>query len=462
MLSFVIATKVEEKSNKAASNIKENSAKLGEKAEEKINKTGDKLDKAIDKVVVQPAKEVIQATNEYRNKYDGISTIDLAVAATIVNKNPDMKEIVESNLDRIERISPIDHKVVEDPTQWGPWMALAGSQLIQMPDAKLKLAGIALMTPQGLISGGSAVNKWNSGDYEGAIQDGAVVLTLGLFGGIALQDSKGLLIQTTGKESNKFFNRGDGIYTLENGTSQGLLSGNDFVRVNLVNGVATNAYGRLGGNTVMLDRTSAGTVPGTSLISSGITNVLGLSGTSQTNAGSLTYTPTEIRPSQIFISNPVTGVTEVFHNALTDLKPTFVEGNMTIQVTPNGVAEITKVGNVDKGHLVERHAGWTDQELVNRVITTNISGASTFINDVTMDNTLKNILWNGSNLNNDISNWLYNSTTLRFKNDYTMNSVIGKGVYPNDLTNMIDLTRVRIILDREEEFFIPKTFYPIR
>ena len=65
-------------------------------------------------------------------------------------------------------------------------------------------------------------------------------------------------------------------------------------------------------------------------------------------------------------------------------------------------------------------------------------------------------------MNNDISNWLYNSTTLRFKNDYTMNSVIGKGVYPNDLTNMIDLTRVRIILDREEEFFIPKTFYPIR
>ena len=135
---------------------------------------------------------------------------------------------------------------------------------------------------------------------------------------------------------------------------------------------------------------------------------------------------------------------------------------MTIQVTPNGVAEITKVGNVDKGHLVERHAGWTEQELVNRIITTNISGASTFINDVTMDNTLKNIWWNGSNLNNDISNWLYNSTKPRFKNDYTMNSVIGKGVYPNDLTNMIDLTRVRIILDREEEFFIPKTFYPIR
>ena len=136
--------------------------------------------------------------------------------------------------------------------------------------------------------------------------------------------------------------------------------------------------------------------------------------------------------------------------------------DMIIQVTPNGITEITKIGNVDKGHLIERHAGWTDQELVNRVITTNISGASTFIDDITMDNTLSNILWNGNNLNNDISNWLYNSTTPRFKNNYNVNSVIGKGVYPNDITNVIDLTRVRIILDREGEFFIPKTFYPIK
>ena len=54
-----------------------------------------------------------------------------------------------------------------------------------------------------------------------------------------------------------------------------------------------------------------------------MTNVLGLPGTSQTNIGSLTYTSTEIRPSQIFISNPVTGVTEVFHNGLSGLIPTY-------------------------------------------------------------------------------------------------------------------------------------------
>ena len=91
-----------------------------------------------------------------------------------------------------------------------------------------------------------------------------------------------------------------------------------------------------------------------------------------------------------------------------------------------------------------------------------ISGASTFSDDITMNNALKQVLWNGNNLNNDISNWLYNSNDNRFRGLYDLNSVIGRGVYSNDTTNFIDLTRVRIILDRENEFFIPKTFYPAK
>ena len=100
--------------------------------------------------------------------------------------------------------------------------------------------------------------------------------------------------------------------------------------------------------------------------------------------------------------------------------------------------------------------------MVNRVINAGISGASTFSDDVTMNNALKQVLWNGSNLNNDISNWLYISNDNRFIENYNMNSTIGRGVYRNDLTNFIDLTKVKIILDKEGEFFIPKTFYPIR
>ena len=52
--------------------------------------------------------------------------------------------------------------------------------------------------------------------------------------------------------------------------------------------INTNAYGRIDGNTLMLDRTSVGAEPGTSLISSGMTNVLGLPETSQTNIGDTT------------------------------------------------------------------------------------------------------------------------------------------------------------------------------
>ncbi len=28
---------------------------------------------------------------------------------------------------------PFDHRIVENPIQWAPWMTLAGSGLIQMP-----------------------------------------------------------------------------------------------------------------------------------------------------------------------------------------------------------------------------------------------------------------------------------------------------------------------------------------
>ena len=103
---------------------------------------------------------------------------------------------------------------------------------------------------------------------------------------------------------------GDGDYYLPNGTSAVRVSGDDVIRINLVNGVPANAYGILDGKFVM------GNMPtGNSLIPlGGSSTILGLPAPASTsagvlpnpyqNAGSLTYTPTEVRPSQIFISNP--------------------------------------------------------------------------------------------------------------------------------------------------------------
>ena len=316
--------------NKTTKTVENKSKEIAAKVEGNIVAATEKLDETVDKVIVQPTKNVIQTTLENRKKYENVLILDIAVASVITEANPALKEDVEKGLEIANKYSLIEARTLEDPTKWSPWLAVAGSGLIQMPDGKAKAAGIALMVPQGIISAASAYNKGKSGDYEGAIQDGALSLSLFMLSGMAVQDSKGLLTQTTGKDSNKFFNKGDGIYTLENGTSQGLLSGNDFVRVNYVNGVATNAYGRLGGNTIMLDRSSVGAMSGTGLISSSVTNILGLPAPARvetlpdpySNSGLLTYTPEVTRVNRVFISDP-SGMTTEYQVGLNGLKPTY-------------------------------------------------------------------------------------------------------------------------------------------
>ncbi|MCP1225877.1 hemagglutinin repeat-containing protein, partial [Sebaldella sp. S0638] len=269
--------------------------------------------------------EHAKLVNEYRNKYP-ILTDDFIVAqAYEISKNPDKKSQIEGTMEFYQNTSFINFKVLNDASQWSPWMALAGSGLIQVPDQRAKLAGIALMTPEILRGGYSTYEKVKSGDYEGAVEDGTRTLTLSLLAGMAYQDSKSLSLQSAaGKDNNngKFFDKGDGVYYPENGTSEGYVSGNNFMRVNYVNGSPANAYGRIDGNTIMIDRTSSGMLQGTNLMSPGITNVLGLSGTSQTNVGSLPYTQPQVRPSEIYVYNPVTGEIVINQNGLTGLKPT--------------------------------------------------------------------------------------------------------------------------------------------
>jgi hypothetical protein len=100
---------------------------------------------------------------------------------------------------------------------------------------------------------------------------------------------------TTGKVFH-----GDGDYYLPNGTSAVRISGDDVLRINFVNGVPTNGYGILNGKFVMSNASSGGgLVP-----AGGTSTTLGLPTPSQTslgalpnpyqNAGSLTYTPTDL------------------------------------------------------------------------------------------------------------------------------------------------------------------------
>ena len=136
--------------------------------------------------------EHAKLVNEYRNKYP-ILTDDFIVAqAYEISKNPDKKSQIEGTMEFYQNTSFINFEVLNDASQWSPWMALAGSGLIQVPDQRAKLAGIALMTPEILRGGYSTYEKVKSGDYEGAVEDGTRTLTLSLLAGMAYQDSKSL------------------------------------------------------------------------------------------------------------------------------------------------------------------------------------------------------------------------------------------------------------------------------
>ncbi|WP_435309747.1 hypothetical protein [Sebaldella termitidis] len=114
----------------AGKKVETGSKNLGNKVITTSNKTSNKITKTtntIANVVNLEDSKIVQQTEEYRNKYDGISTIDLGIAAAVVTKNPDLKGKVENKLDTINEFSLVDHRIVEDPTQWAPWMALAGS-----------------------------------------------------------------------------------------------------------------------------------------------------------------------------------------------------------------------------------------------------------------------------------------------------------------------------------------------
>ncbi|WP_435309745.1 RNase A-like domain-containing protein [Sebaldella termitidis] len=101
--------------------------------------------------------------------------------------------------------------------------------------------------------------------------------------------------------------------------------------------------------------------------------------------------------------------------------------------------------------------------MINRALNDpRASGASNFTDETIMNNALNKILWENSTSSKDISNWFYNSTRSRFIDTYEMNDIIGKGVFRNDPTNFIDLTKVRIVIDREGDSFIPITIYPTK
>ena len=97
------------------------------------------------------------------------------------------------------------------------------------------------------------------------------------------------------------------------------------------------------------------------------------------------------------------------------------------------------------GHLLEKHAGLSEQQLVDRLaVEPRISGSSSFYDRATAENAISEAL---DARQTDISNWLSGSSG-RFRLDYSGSDLTGISVSRGS-TNAVDVGSVRVILVRD-------------
>ncbi|MDR4191051.1 WXG100 family type VII secretion target, partial [Bacillus pseudomycoides] len=112
------------------------------------------------------------------------------------------------------------------------------------------------------------------------------------------------------------------------------------------------------------------------------------------------------------------------------------------------------------GHLLERHVGKTDEELLQRLESdTRITGASTFTDRATAENIANNVLNNPRN-QELIQNWLNNSRNNRpLALPYSGNEIIGRGIQRGS-TTIEEMTNAKIILKKDANGKFILTGYP--
>ncbi len=110
-------------------------------------------------------------------------------------------------------------------------------------------------------------------------------------------------------------------------------------------------------------------------------------------------------------------------------------GKTDFVVSENGIVEATGNGQ----HVLEKHVGLTDQELLTRLNRENISGASTFTNDIIANDVINQALNDPKNIS-EINTWMSSGAKGNKRIDYHGNTVIGRGVTrgANTISNMTD------------------------
>nr|WP_237655341.1 MULTISPECIES: RNase A-like domain-containing protein [Bacillus cereus group] len=143
----------------------------------------------------------------------------------------------------------------------------------------------------------------------------------------------------------------------------------------------------------------------------------------------------------------------------------FAKGENTTTVKPGDSSSLVPGGGLAAheargGHLLERHVGKTDEELLQRLESdTRITGASTFTDRATAENIANNVLNNPRN-QELIQNWLNNSRNNRpLALPYSGNEIIGRGIQRGS-TTIEEMTNAKIILKKDANGKFILTGYP--
>ncbi|NWK68171.1 WXG100 family type VII secretion target [Bacillus paramycoides] len=145
----------------------------------------------------------------------------------------------------------------------------------------------------------------------------------------------------------------------------------------------------------------------------------------------------------------------------------FAKGDNTTTVKPGDSSSLTPGGGLAAheargGHLLERHVGKTDEELLQRIQSDpKISGASTFTDRATAEKIANEVLNNPSN-QELIQIWLDNTRNKRpIALPYGGTEIIGRGISRGS-TTIEDMTNAIIVLKKDKTGKFILTGYPSR
>ena len=110
-------------------------------------------------------------------------------------------------------------------------------------------------------------------------------------------------------------------------------------------------------------------------------------------------------------------------------------------------------------HTLERHSGWTDKQLVNRLNTQKISAASTYTDEATAQRVVNESI---AQNRTTIQQWLSSGSKTRLELTYKGNQALGRGINSGEVSVGVRTDAKTVLKSNGKGGFDIITSYPIK